>query len=84
VSPRASYKSVALSTPRSCLQQFKIKEDRVSCLLKKKRIGKYLGHQNHECNSVVKCEGAAWCETNILRNLKRKIRCDIAYYIPIV
>jgi len=27
----------------------------------------------HGCNFVVKCGGTAWCETNVLRNLKRKM-----------
>jgi len=27
----------------------------------------------HECNFVVTCEGAAWCETNILRNLEKNV-----------
>jgi len=27
----------------------------------------------HERNFVVKCGGRGWCETNILRNLKRKM-----------
>jgi len=35
---------------------------------------------DHERNFVVKCEGAAWCETNILRNLNRKMWVyDILY-----
>jgi len=29
--------------------------------------------KGHKRNFVVKCEGAAWRETNILRNLKRKM-----------
>jgi len=32
--------------------------------------------------NVVKCEGATWCETNILRNLKRQMWAETAYYIP--
>jgi len=39
---------------------------------------------HHKRNFVVKCEGTAGCETNMLRNLKRKMWGHMAYYIPTV
>jgi len=36
----------------------------------------------HERNLVVKCEGTAWCETNIYYEPKETNEGDMAYYIP--
>jgi len=38
---------------------------------------------SHGCNFVVKCWGAAWCETNTLRNLKRKMWEDMHIIFPL-
>jgi len=54
----------------------------LQCWTKPKRYWTIL--LTHEHNFVVKYGGTAWCETNILWNLKRKMWGDMVYYIPIV